>query len=296
MNDDSIHSALAPLCLAFSGLILTVTPVHASTILGNAQNFAVLAASAVTNTGATTIGGDLGVFPGPSMTGAGTITLSGATHLGDSVAQAGMAGASNAYTILQALGPSRNLSGSDLGGLTFTSRVYRFDASAQLTGVLTIDFAGASNSDVVFQIGSTLTTASASQALIRNVGANDGVCFAAGSSATLGSSSSFAGNIIAHDNVSFGSTAGIQCGRAFALSEGVQMVSNTIAVTNCAATNGVDLSAAYSAGDFTKLGYTGGQFDGVAGAFTPSVPEPATVAMLTAGLLRVGALGSRRFR
>jgi type VI secretion system secreted protein VgrG len=289
MKNFPIPVSLATLPLIACGLMLPVQATYGETILGNAQSFAVLGASSVTNTGATTLGGDLGVFPGSSITGAGTITVAGATHQTDGVAQGAQASASTAYDILAALGVTRNISGTDLGGQTFTPGVYRFDSSAQLTGDLTIDFAGAVNSDVVFQIGSTLTTAGASHVSIRNAGANDGVFFQIGSSATLGASSAFAGNILAHDNISFGSAASIACGRAIALHAGVQMIGDSISA-QCASSEDLSGRDGYSGGDFTRLGYTAGGFNGVAGAVALAVPEPATLAMLISGLLLVGAV------
>src|SRR5689334_6891921 len=52
--------------------------------LGSAAKFAVLAATTVTSSGATTVNGNLGVSPGTTLTGAPTVN--GTTHLGDPTA------------------------------------------------------------------------------------------------------------------------------------------------------------------------------------------------------------------
>ena len=119
--------------------ILLATPwlaVRAQTIsLGQAQDTAVLGSSTVTNTGATTVVGNLALSPGSSVTGfpPGTI-VNAAMHIDDMLAVQAQADALTAYNALAAQTPTQNLTGKDLGGLTLTPGVYRFDSSAQLTG------------------------------------------------------------------------------------------------------------------------------------------------------------------
>ena len=280
--------------IVFVGLIHAPQRGAAATILGTSEGFAVLGASAVTNTGSTTINGDLGVYPGTSITGAGSITLTGVTHQTDSVARQAELDATNAYNILQALPFSSNLTGLDLSAFSQAPGVYRFDSSAGLTGMLVLDFAGASNKDFVFQIGSTLTTASASSIHIINGNSTDGVFFQVGSSATLGSGSIFEGNIIALGSITFDSSAKILCGRALALTAAVTMIGNTIS-NNCS--GGGDLgssvndfkSVGFSGGDFVSAGYTGGGFNGIPPAQASAVPEPSTLTLLGLGI--AGLLG-----
>ncbi|KIW72522.1 hypothetical protein PV04_00707 [Phialophora macrospora] len=150
---------------------LTFVAINGQAIdLGTAAPFAVLGASGVTNTGSSIINGDLGIYPGTSITGFPPGIINGVVHNNDAVAQIAQEDAATAYTVAAGLAysPANDLTGQDLGGMTLVHGVYHYDSSAGLTGTLTLDGEDNPDSVFVFQIGSTLITGTGSAVALIN--------------------------------------------------------------------------------------------------------------------------------
>jgi hypothetical protein len=247
--------------------------VSGTPMLNSAQSFAVLGHETVTNghsapNPTTQIYGNVGVTPGLSVTGFypdGTVS-GGTIHVDDGAAQLALADATTAYNTLAGLPFTFDYTGVDLGSLTLTTPgVYHFDTSAQLTGTLTLDFQGNPNVDFTFQIGSTLTTASSASVNVINGTSTNGVYWQIGSSATLGSGTTFAGNILAQMSVTLDPTARILCGRAFGLTGAVTLTDNIISNDNSAEDFGS------GRGDFGSYGFSGGDDTTTPTAFSTMV-------------------------
>ena len=208
----------------------------ANVSLGTAGNFSVLAGSTVTNTGPSVIdGGSVGVSPGSAITGfpPGSVKPPFTTHAADAVALQAQNDLTTAYNAAAGLVHTQDLTGQNLGGLTLVPGVYFFSSSAQLTGTLTLNDQGDPNAQFVFQIGSTLTTASNSSVVTINGGSMPGcnVFWQVGSSATLGTGTAFEGHILALTSITLNTSATILDGSALARNGAVTLDTNTI--TNC---------------------------------------------------------------
>ncbi len=211
--------------------------------LGTVASFAVLAGSTVTNTGSSVIGtaaipADVGVSPGSAVVGLGIFplatpgTVHGAIHLNNATAIAAQIDLTTAYNNLAGRPTTVNLTGQDLGGLTLVPGVYNFASSAQLTGTLKLNGLGNPNSVFIFNIGSSLTTASSSAVSLINSAFGGRVFWRVGSSATLGTTTSFAGDILANQSITLNTGANITCGAAWAQTGAVTLDTNTITLCN----------------------------------------------------------------
>jgi len=218
-----------PIALLLSAVVFMALPTESKAgILLTAESFAVLGGTTVTSTGNTVINGDLGVSPLTSIIGFGPGVVNGSTHINDSVAIQSQADALIAYTSLKNELSPGNLMG-DLGGLTLTPGVKTFATSAGLTGILTLDAQFNSAARFVFQIGTTLITASNSSVILINGAQAGNVYWQVGSSATLGTNSSFSGTILADQSITLTTGASL-LGRAIALNAAVTMDNNLISV------------------------------------------------------------------
>src|SRR2546423_9965485 len=141
-----------------AGVILTAffygaPPAFAETApsVGSAQSFAVLGGSTVTNTGPTTITGDLGVSPGSAVTGFPPGVVSGgAIHAADAVALAAQNSVTTAYNSLASQACTLDLTGQDLGGEKLTPGVDCFSSSPPLTRTLPLHSQGKTRASFVF--------------------------------------------------------------------------------------------------------------------------------------------------
>ena len=201
--------------------------------LASADAFAVLASSTVTNSGATVIqGGNLGLFPGTSITGfpPGVVAPPAVTHATDQVANQAEIDAMSAYNHFQSLPPGTII--SELAGQTLTPGTYTALSSLDLSvgGVLTLS----GNGNFIFQIGSTLTINVGASILLTNGAQAKNVIFVAGSSITIGTSAVAVGDMVALASVSLGTGASLN-GRAIGLTGAVTLLDNAITMPSSSA-------------------------------------------------------------
>jgi hypothetical protein len=194
-------------------------------------NFSVLAGSTVTNTGATTISGEVGVSPGTAVTGFPPGLAGGAIHKADGAAAQAQAALTAGY--IDAAGRSGGTTvAGDLVGQTFTAGVYKSTSSLAISGDVTLDAQGNSAAVFIFQISSTLTTGSGSHVVLANGAKACNVFWQVGSSATLGTNSVFKGNILALTSITI--TTGVNLeGRALARNGAVTLDADVVTGCTC---------------------------------------------------------------
>ncbi|QSZ28708.1 hypothetical protein DSL72_003208 [Monilinia vaccinii-corymbosi] len=200
---------IASLLFWFAAL---VTPGLTQINLGIAVSYGALAESGITNTGSTTINGNVGTT-GSSIIGFHPGDVVGTSEAATDTVVRARADALAAYNIAQGLhGGIESTANSELGGQTLPAGIYRYTSGASITGILTLDAAGNSAATWVFQIASTLIADSASSVVLINGASECNVYWAVGSSATLGSTSAFSGNILASASITLKTGAKVQGG------------------------------------------------------------------------------------
>jgi Ice-binding-like/PEP-CTERM motif len=292
MNDHQKHLASWVLALTVLAVLLCgPSQTLATPILGSAADFAVLGGGGVTNTGATTITGDVAGNSTPAVTGllstqvTGTLypavnsfTTQAQTALG--LAMAALLAMTPDTTTIQNV--ANNLDEKVLG-----PGVYAVPAeTTNLTGTLTLDGGGNANALWVFQMPSTLITGASSVVKLQNTGAGAGVYWVVDSYATLNASSTFIGNILANQSISMLDSVTVSCGRALTQVASVTLINDSI--------NGGCTALLGGSGDLAGGG------DLSSGTITPlppaSVPEPSTLLLFSSGLMGLGGLAWRRQR
>ncbi|HEY0935843.1 MAG TPA: ice-binding family protein, partial [Trebonia sp.] len=204
--------------------------------LGTAASFAVLAGSTVTNTGLSVISGNLGVSPGTAVTGFPPgLVLNGTVHKADGVAGGAQSDLTTAYNDAAGRSPTANVPAFIGAGQTLAPGVYRASSSLEVGGSLTLNAGGDPAAVFIFQVPSTLTTDSASRVILTNGAQACNVFWQVGSSATLGTNSTFAGSILALTSISV-DTGDTIAGRALARNGAVTLDDDFIAAPSCSTT------------------------------------------------------------
>ncbi|OBT60994.1 hypothetical protein VE03_09736 [Pseudogymnoascus sp. 23342-1-I1] len=192
--------------------------------LGLAASYGVLARASISNSGPTTVNGDIGT-PGTSIVGFPPGVYTGNRNVG-LLATTAFNNAEAAYTTLGQL-PGILLVGN-LGGRLLPPGVYMFPTAAVLSGTLILAGQGSPCDSWVFLIGSTLSTSVGSSVLVTGGGNPGNVFWRVGASANIQIGSQFSGNILAGVAVTLNSGASIQ-GSIYALGASVVLNSNEVA-------------------------------------------------------------------
>jgi len=269
--------------------------------LGTAASFAVLGGQTVTNTGPSTISGDVGVSPGSAVTNfpPGLVT-NGVIHAADTVAAQAQAALTTAYN--DAAGRVPAATGlTELGGLTLGPGV-RAGGALQITGTLTLDAGGDPNALFVFQAASTLNTATSSMVVLTGGADPCNVFWQVTSSASLGVDSVFVGTILASTSISAATGASVE-GRLLASTGAVTLDTNTVTVPPCTSGGTTTTSSSTTtttagetttttAGETTTTTAGPGSTTTVTLPYTGGTDHTTGIAgLLTVGLLAVGLGG-----
>lgn len=224
--------------LGIAGLVIATTTSNfgvlaATTVnLGTADSFAVLAGSAITNSGPSVISGNLGISPGSAVTGFPPGSIIGTQQVANPMAVQAQTDLTTAYSNAAGQTPVSTIP-TELGGTIKSAGVYDSAAGTfQITGTLTLDAAGDPNAIFVFKTNSTLITSGTSNVVLLNSAQACNVFWQVGSSATLGTNSTFKGNILALTSATLTTGTKVE-GRVLARNGAVTLDTNIITRATC---------------------------------------------------------------
>jgi hypothetical protein len=198
--------------------------------LATSASYALLAHSSITNTGSSVVTGNLGLYPGTSVTGFPPGLVVGVENVTNAAAQQAEIDATASFTYLNGL--TATAITADLDGQTLTPGVYKessgtFNLATSGNATLTLNGAGV----YVFQASSTLVTGAGGVATILLTGGAtaSNVYWAVGSSATINSGHPgvFQGTVIASASVT-DTLGGTVNGRLMALNGSVTLSAATV--------------------------------------------------------------------
>jgi hypothetical protein len=196
--------------------------------LGAARGFAVLAASTVTNTGVSAISGDLGLSPGVSVTGFPPGMLAGTMRVTDPTSAQAQLDLTAAYNDAAGRTLGAIMLAGNLGGMTLAPGLYKSTSSLEISsGDLTLDAQGDANAVYIFEMASTLVTTTGRKVILAGGAQAANIYWQVGSSATLGVSSVFKGNIMALASITANNGAAIE-GRLLARTAAVTLDNNLV--------------------------------------------------------------------
>jgi uncharacterized repeat protein (TIGR02543 family) len=214
---------------------------QAPVTLGLTDGFAILSYAGITNTGPTSITGDVGASPitGASMTGFETVASVGTIYTVDAAGPTGYV--TNPTMLTQAMGDlttayndaaGRTVNpigvAGNLGGQTLPPGLYKSTSSLEISsGDLTLDAQGDANAVWIFQIASSFNMTSGRQVFLSGGAKASNIFWQVGSAATFGTTATMKGTIMAYANITFATGASLE-GRALARTESVTLQGNTI--------------------------------------------------------------------
>lgn len=227
---------------------------HSRVNLLTTDVFAVLAGSAISDTGTSVISGDVGLSPtgGSAITGltcpevTGTIYDTNAGYTGGGGGSTSclqtnpslLTTAKNDLTTAYNDAAGRTTTSTvatELGGTTLVDGTYdSASGTFEITGTLTLNGQGNADAVFIFKMATTLVTASSSQVVLTNGAQACNVYWQVGSSATLGTSTTLVGNVLALTSITDDGSSTVN-GRLLARNGAVTLNNTTINRQSCAA-------------------------------------------------------------